>query len=73
MALEKIEAYKTSDGKVHTSEHEAKKHEEKILIKEKIDEIVEEGCYRGMDKDDISNFIIENGAEIFTALSTRIH
>jgi len=73
MAVEKIEAFKTSDGKVFTSKHEANAHEEKIIIKNKITEMVEKDLYNGMDKDTVIKFIVENKAEIFTALSTRIH
>ena len=73
MAIEKVEAFKTSDGKVFTAKHEANAHEEKIIIKEKISKMVDKDLYNGMNKDTVIEFIMENKAEIFTALSTRIH
>jgi hypothetical protein len=73
MAVDEIKAYRASDGKVFTAKHEANKHEEGIIIKDKINDIVEDGCWRGMSKDEIVKFIVENKDEIFTALSTRIH
>ena len=62
--MKKIEAYKTSDGKVFEDENLALEHEKSIAETSAIMELVERECYNGMNKTEIARFIREYKGEL---------
>jgi len=66
--MKKIEAYKTTDGKVFEDENLALEHEKSIAEVSAITELVERECYTGMNKTEIARFIIEYKKELVSIL-----
>jgi len=67
--MKQVKAMKASDGKlfdVSTAAglKEAKAYEAKLKRTKAIKELVEAGCYNGMDRDDVADFIADNIEEI---------
>lgn len=57
--MEEIKAWKTSDGEVFKTKYEAKIHEDKLKIKNKIDEFVDSHYFPNMTRKDLSDILTE--------------
>ena len=66
--MNKIDAYRTSDGKVFTLERDAKEHEDELILRNKVNEWVEDYCWGTMTKQDIVDIIMENLEELQDAI-----
>ena len=67
--MDKITAYKTSDDKVFEDEAEALAHDAALKRRKAIEDLVEEYCYRDMNKGEIVNMMLENEAAFRKALA----
>jgi len=72
MAVDKIEAFKTSDGQVFTDKKEADKYELAIEVRAELTKIVDDELYNGLDKRTVVDFLIENKSTLFSILSKRV-
>jgi hypothetical protein len=68
MAVEKITAWRTEDGKLYDNEEEAKYAEEGLSVAKRIRELLEFYGWRGMTLDEIAKMLIDNRAEFYQAL-----
>lgn len=75
MATREIEAYKTSDGKIFESYHEAKDHEETLLVNSLSDILKLRGVPLNPIKaeQDIFQRMIDNAPELLKVLSKFVH
>ena len=66
--MNKITAFKTSDGKVFEDEIEAGVHEATLKRRKAVEALVEEHCYRDMGKSAIVDMMLENEAALKNAM-----
>jgi hypothetical protein len=62
--MNEVTAYKTASGLLTTDKAAAECDEREFLFKKKVEELVEEHGWNGMNKDDIVDFIIDHKKEI---------
>lgn len=62
--MEKITAYKSITGLVSEDESKVKEDERVYLLKERIENFVENTCWSGMSKSDVESIIFENRDEL---------
>jgi hypothetical protein len=67
MNIEKVEAYKTTDGMVFAEQANAFGHQRDLDIKAAIKKIIDDHGYRGMSMEEVENIIFENHTAIVSA------
>ncbi len=65
--MNKIEAWKTDDGKVFESECDAEIHEIQLIERKRVEQIVQSFYYSGITKNDLVEEILENLDDLLTA------
>jgi hypothetical protein len=51
--IKQVKVFKTSDNKIFETELDAKRHQKEIIIKEKLERIVDDFYYYNIERDDL--------------------
>lgn len=63
MSIQKIQAYRTSDGHIHEDESEAVRHQNRVDQRRRVEEIVNERYYSLIGASEIIDMIVENSSK----------
>jgi hypothetical protein len=67
--MEKIQAFKTSDGQIFETKEQANTHQKEIQLKLNVEHFVEKKCYSGMEKEHIVDMILDNRLKLLSILN----
>ena len=62
--VEKIEAYRTTDGQIFDSETLAQKHQQEVTIQQRLTDFVEKNGYHSMYDHDVVRMMVDNLDEL---------